>query len=351
MKIAIYIRLSRADDDLDYDNKDESNSIENQRKLLEDFINAEESLEGEIVEYVDDGYSGTNFDRPGFKKLISDCKKRLIKTVVVKDLSRLGRDYIDVGDYLEQIFPVMGVRVIAIHSNYDSNNYIGNTMDLEMSITNLVNTLYVRDISKKYRSCLRTKWKQGVTTCGRPPYGYKKSENKEWIIDEPAAKNVRFIFEKARQGWSTNMIASRLNELEVLTPGQYRELGRNWNKVVTDNEWLWDTHKVWDILKNYSYTGALVHGKTVLISVGSKSRRNADPTEIFIKENVHIPIVSKEEFEEAQLIFPNKGKRGIVRDAGFSLRGKIKCGNCNLNMGYDAKGTGKIYCAHTIMNP
>ena len=144
--IAFYLRLSLADGDLGKNNKDESNSIENQRLLLQSFVESMDELDGEIKEYIDDGYSGTNFNRPAFQEMIEDAKKGKIDVLLVKDLSRLGRDYIGVGDYLEQIFPIMGVRVIAINSQYDSNNYVGKTMGLEMSITNLVNTLYSRDL-------------------------------------------------------------------------------------------------------------------------------------------------------------------------------------------------------------
>lgn len=143
--IAFYLRLSKSDGDLGKDEKDESNSIENQRKLLQTFVESMEDLGGTVREYIDDGYTGTNFKRPGFQQMVEDAKKGVIGTILVKDLSRLGRDYIGVGDYLEQIFPILGVRVIAVNSQYDSNQYVGSTMGLEMSITNLVNTLYSRD--------------------------------------------------------------------------------------------------------------------------------------------------------------------------------------------------------------
>lgn len=214
--IAFYLRLSLADGDLGKNNKDESNSIENQRLLLQSFVESMDELDGEIKEYIDDGYSGTNFNRPAFQEMIEDAKKGKIDVLLVKDLSRLGRDYIGVGDYLEQIFPIMGVRVIAINSQYDSNNYVGKTMGLEMSITNLVNTLYSRDLSKKYKSCIQTKWKQGVSTGGRIPFGYKKAEDRQWEIDEEPAKIVRMVFELAMKDYNTAMIANELNEIRRL---------------------------------------------------------------------------------------------------------------------------------------
>lgn len=194
MNIAFYLRLSLSDGDLGKNNKDESNSIENQRLLLQSFVESMDELDGEVREYIDDGYSGTNFNRPAFQDMIEDAKKGKVDVLLVKDLSRLGRDYIGVGDYLEQIFPIMGVRVIAINSQYDSNNYVGKTMGLEMSISNLVNTLYSRDLSKKYKSCIQTKWKQGVSTGGRIPFGYKKAENKQKISSGKLMRKRRRLY-------------------------------------------------------------------------------------------------------------------------------------------------------------
>lgn len=220
-KMAFYLRLSCADGDMGKDNKDESNSIENQRSLLQEFVTKQEDLAGEIIEYSDDGYSGTNFDRPGFRRMLEDAKAGKIATILVKDLSRLGRDYIGVGDYLEQVFPVLGVRFIAVLSNYDSDNFAGTTMGLDMSITNLVNSLYCKDLSKKQRSVLQSKWKQGISTTGRVPYGYNRCEDGAWEIDSAAAEVVRVIFEKAKCRWNTSMIANYLNERNIPPPGMY----------------------------------------------------------------------------------------------------------------------------------
>ena len=321
MNIAFYLRLSLSDGDLGKNNKDESNSIENQRLLLQSFVESMDELDGEVREYIDDGYSGTNFNRPAFQDMIEDAKKGKVDVLLVKDLSRLGRDYIGVGDYLEQIFPIMGVRVIAINSQYDSNNYIGKTMGLEMSISNLVNTLYSRDLSKKYKSCIQTKWKQGVSTGGRIPFGYKKAENKQWEIDVEAAKIVRLIFELALKDYNTAMIANELNERGLPTPGKFR-IQRNeeiaWNRKVTDEEWLWDTRIVWMVLRNYAYTGALVQGKTSRIRVGGSETRRTKKHQQFITENHHKGIVTHEEFELAQLVITDQKQKGFARDAGFS---------------------------------
>ncbi|MCD7763643.1 MAG: recombinase family protein [Lachnospiraceae bacterium] len=353
LKQAFYLRLSQADGDLGVDNKDESNSIENQRLLLRTFAGSREDLPNEAIEYVDDGYSGTDFNRPGFAKMLEDAKQGKIDIILVKDLSRLGRDYIGVGDYLEQVFPLLGIRFIAVNSNYDSNNYIGKTMGLDMSITNLVNTLYSRDISKKYTSSLQTKWRRGICTAGRLPFGYKKDpEQKEkWVVDPEAAGYVRMVFDKALAGWSTSMIAAYMNEQKIPTPGQYRQLHSGtgcWNRKVTDEEWLWDVPMVLRTLRNYSYTGALVHGKTKKVSVGNKSRRNVRKEDWFVVADIHEGIVTPEEFEEAQAAIRHTDMPPARFDSGFSLKGKIRCGNCNLVMEYHDGVTPIIYCGHAI---
>lgn len=350
--LAFYLRLSLSDGDLGKDEKDESYSIENQRKLLQTFVESSDEFNGKVREYIDDGFTGTNFNRPGFQKMVEDAKKGLIRTILVKDLSRLGRDYIIVGDYLEKIFPILGVRVIAVNSQYDSNQYIGNTMGLEMSISNLVNTLYSRDMSRKIKSTIRTKWNGGVSTGGKVPFGYKKADDKSWVLDEEAANIVRKIFDLALKDYSTSMIANELNELGYPPPGKLKILRGekpHWKQKVTDEEWLWDTRNVWVVLKNYAYTGALVQGKTSAIRACGKERRKAKESELFITENHHEAIVTHEEFDLAQLVIVKQNGIGFRRDAGFSLRSKIRCGNCGLRMTYE-NGLVEpvVYCAHTV---
>lgn len=351
MSIAFYLRLSIADGDLGKNNKDESNSIENQRILLQSYLTAMEMPEDDVCEYVDDGYSGLNFNRPAFERMICDAKRGKIDTIIVKDLSRLGRDYIGVGDYLEQIFPVLGVRFIAVNSHYDSNDYIGRTMGLEVSFSNLINTLYCKDTSKKLKSALQTKWKQGISTTGRVPFGYVKDtvDPHKWVIDPEAAAYVRLIFDLAIKGYSTKMITDHLNENGIPTPGQYRvaKTGKGaWNRVVSDDEWMWDTSKVWRILKTYSYTGALVQGRTSGIRVGGKERRTMPKREQYIVEGVHEGIVTVEEYETALLVVRNMNFNTIRQDRGEALTGKVRCGNCRLTMSYQNITEVVLVCSH-----
>ena len=166
-KIAIYLRLSLADVDLGADGKEESNSIENQRLMIRNYLKAHEELIGDVVEYKDDGYTGLNFDRPAFRQMIEDARNGIIGTIIVKDLSRFGRDYIGVGDYMEQILPSLGVRLIAINSRYDSKDHDSNGLSIEVSINNMINNMYSRDISKKnvLRQRIAAITKHQITVC------------------------------------------------------------------------------------------------------------------------------------------------------------------------------------------
>lgn len=350
-KLGYYLRLSLADGDLGKDNKDESNSIENQRLLLQSFVDVNDDLVGEVIEYIDDGYTGTNFNRPAFQRMIEDAKRGKIKTILVKDLSRLGRDYIGVGDYLEQIFPVLGIRFIAVNSNYDSNKYEGKTMGLDMAVSNLVNTLYSRDISKKIKSAYRTKWKQGIGTSGRPPYGYVRdvAAMGSWGVDPEAAKIVKFIFDKAAEGWTTRMIADRLNEEKVDTPSVHRQKQQLYGgtRKIPNTECHWDVGMVRVILHRYEYTGAFVHNKRESIQVGSTVTRAVPDTKQFVIEDGHDAIVSVDTYHAAQDAIQFKSKAQFKMDMEYPLRGKIRCGVCTLLLTYLELAYGAVYyCPH-----
>ncbi len=357
MKIAFYLRLSIADGDLGRDGKDESNSIENQRNLLESYIKQHEELNGDVIEYIDDGYSGTKFDRPAFIRMIEDAKKKRFHTILVKDLSRLGRDYIIVGDYIDQIFPILGVRLIAVNSNYDSKNYVGKTLGLDMTVSNLVNTMYSRDLSKKVKSSMMSKWKQGKTTCGNPPYGFVKDVNARgtWAVDPEAAKIVKWIFEMAASGCNTKAIVNQLNMQGIPTPAKYRLMnGRSPGPIKTvESEVLWTTTKIRDVLQRYEYTGAFVHNRRILVRPGSRSVRKALPSELIITEDAHNAIVSKETFYKAQEIFQHQKQHAVKVPNTYLLKGKIRCGNCRLALAYRAAHRAAhnepfFYCSHAL---
>jgi DNA invertase Pin-like site-specific DNA recombinase len=351
--IAFYLRISMADGDLGKDNKDESNSIENQRELLKSFIEADENFTDEVFEYIDDGYTGTNFNRPAFRRMIDDAKKGRIHTIIVKDLSRLGRDYIGVGDYLEQIFPVLGVRFIALNSNYDSNKYIGKTMGLDMAVNNLVNSMYSRDISKKVKAGFRSRWQQGYSTTGRVPYGYIKDKSAKggWCIDAEAAKIIRLIFEKACEGWNTKQIVEYLNEHGIATPGTYAENNKRYggHRKVPDSECLWDIGKVKTIICRYEYTGAFVHSKRENVQVGSHITRKVPEHKQIVIEDGHDAIISKELFDKAQQCIRYIKKPSFKMDNQYALRGKARCGVCRLALSRLELSYGAAYsCSHKM---
>lgn len=247
IRAAAYLRLSIEDGD-----KAESNSIGNQRELIRDFAAERPGLHL-VEEYADDGYTGTNFDRPGFQQMMDGVRNGKIDTIIVKDLSRFGRDYIGVGEYMEQIFPLLGVRLIAINDNYDSNNYKGTTLGMDVIVSNLVNTMYCRDAGKKLRTANQVKWRKGITTASAAPFGYQFDPDKKgaFIVDPPAAKIVRRIFDLAILGLGTREIAMMLNDENVPVPSVYNKENKAYGKETTYTiapVILWDSSRVWKIL-------------------------------------------------------------------------------------------------------
>ena len=352
MVIAIYLRLSEADGDLGMDGKDESNSIENQRTLLRQYIEARKELDGEVVEYVDDGYSGTNFNRPSFKQMIEDAKKGEIQTIVVKDLSRLGRDYIVAGDYIEQIFPMLNVRFIAANNGYDSANHTSRNAGFDMAISNLINTFYSRDLSKKMKAANKVRWQNGISTSGHAPFGYVKSPNEKgkFVIDPDAAKIVRFIFDRALEGKNTSEIAFILNEKKYPTPWVYNQSKKHWKltePVTAEHERLWDVSMVGRVLRKYDYTGAMVMGRKRVMTVGAKKGKQQPQSEWTIVEGVHEPIVTHDEYELANLVIRQKKEPDYIIGHNYDLKGKVRCGNCRRCLYYEAT-TYKEYfiCRH-----
>lgn len=353
--IALYLRLSMSDGDLGVDRKDTSNSIENQKLLLRGYLEDHPEITGEVAEYADDGYTGTNFNRPAFKRMIEDCQKGVVNTILVKDLSRLGRNYIEVGDYVEQLFPILGIRFISVTQNYDSNDFIGVGMDFGMQINNLVASLYSRDMSKKMRSTKATKRKQGILTAGAAPYGYIKDKNRKgrFVIDPEAAEVVRKIFDKAIAGHDMRSIAEELNEEGIDTPHEYNQRTQVWKNLdsakTPKSETLWNTAKVRRIIQRYDYTGAFVEGRTMPVAIGSSHKRKKPEYEWAIIDGLNEAIVSPEEFELANAIIRSSNRPAYSQNRKYLLKGKIKCGTCKLKMAYGDKTIEPIfYCVHKI---
>ena len=337
---AIYGRLSVEDNE-------DNESMETQIALVQDFINRSSEL-NYVDTYFDNGFTGTNFDRPGFQKMMDGVRSGEIDTIIVKDLSRFGRDYIGVGEYMEQIFPLLGVRLISVNDNYDSNNYNGATLGMDLVVSNLVNTMYCRDAGKKLRTANRVKWRKGISTASSAPFGYQFDPNKKgsYIIDPPAAKIVRRIFDLAILGLRTREIAMTLNDENAPVPSVYNREHKAYGKETTYTiapVILWDSTRVWKILTAYVYTGAMVLGKSQRLISGKSISRTVPKGQQYITEGTHEAIVSREEFEKAQLVIRNNSHRVVMGSVDFPLKGKVRCGNCRRAMGYDYKQASPIF--------
>ena len=221
----MYLRLSKDDEDRGSFNKSESNSIGNQRQLIKSFLREQPDIELYDI-YVDDGFSGSNFDRPEFKRMIGDIEAGRVNCVVVKDLSRFGRDYIEAGRYLEKIFPALGVRFIALTDHYDSISADTGERQIVLAVKNFINDSYCRDISTKVKSQLAVKRKAGECLSPFAVYGYRKSpkDKNKLVVDDYAAEIVRRIFRWKIEGMAVAAIAKKLDELHILSPKEYMDI-------------------------------------------------------------------------------------------------------------------------------
>ena len=340
---ADYLRLSREDGD-----KLESDSIRNQRSLINDFVKQHPEITL-VDEYVDDGYSGANFERPAFQRMMEDVRNHKINCIIVKDLSRLGRNYIETGRYLEKIFPVLGVRFIAVNDHYDSADTKNDADQIIVPFKNLINDAYCRDISMKIRSQLEIKRKKGEFTGSYASYGYAKDpvDKNHLVIDEYAAEIVRFIFNMKMDGYSADRIAMKLNEMGVLTPMEYkRSCGFNYTcgfRSYKDAKWC--ATSVLRILKNELYVGTMVQGKTRKINYKVKACMDVRPEDWVKVEGTHEPIVSREIFECVQNLMKLDTRTSPEEEMIYIFSGLLRCGDCGQNMVRRVvKKKGKQYC-------
>lgn len=337
-----YFRLSREDGD-----KAESDSIRNQKALIAGYLKNHPELKL-VDEYVDDGFSGTNFDRPAFKRMMNDAGEHKVDCIIVKDLSRLGRNYIETGRYLEMIFPVMGIRFISVNDQYDSSDRSDQTDDIVIPFKNLLNDAYCRDISMKIRSQLDVKRKSGQFIGSFAAYGYSRDpENKNHlVIDEYAADIVRRIFRLKLEGSSAQMICDDLNSSHVLTPMEYkRSRGFNYNCGFRSRiNPVWQPQLIQRILTNEVYIGVMVQGKRRKINYKVKTVQNVREEEWYRMEDVHAPIISREDFLLVQEIMRRDARRSPQKDEIYPLSGYVKCGSCGQSMVIrKARKNGKEY--------
>ena len=327
---AVYLRLSREDGDVAEGNKQVSNSIANQKELVMDYLKSHPEITV-VSTYVDDGFSGVNFERPEFQRMLSDIREDKINCVIVKDLSRFGRNYIESGRYIEKIFPMLGIRFIAITDGYDSiNEDMGS--DMIIPFKNLINDAYCRDISIKIRSHMEIKRRNGEYIGPFAAYGYLKDEENRnhLVIDEYAAEVVRDIFTMKLCGMSQQSIADKLNADGILSPLQYKKsIGVSLESSFQKNlKPKWTYNAVLRILKNEVYIGTVVQGKCTTPNYKIKKRIHKDESEWIRVEDMHEPIISKSDFDLVQDLLLRDTRVSPGQTELFPLSGLVYCADC-----------------------
>ena len=319
--VALYIRLSKEDE-----NEGPSQSVQNQESLLREFV--QQHRLSVYDTYVDDGWSGTSFDRPSFQRMIGDIENKKVNMVITKDLSRLGRDYIMTGHYMERYFPEHRVRYISLLDGIDTG--VDSTANDITPFRAIMNDMYAKDISKKIKSVKRDKQRKGQFIGGKPMYGYKMhpTEKNKIVIDEEVAPVVRRIFALALSGMSCRKIATTLNEEGIPTPATYC----GW-KVGNPGPYtgLWSSERISEMLKNETYIGNMVQGRMVKISYKSKKCLRQSPENWVIVAGTHEPIIDPETFQKVQLLV-NSRKHTRSRTYDFLLKGLIFCHECGYPM-------------------
>lgn len=329
IRIAAYMRLSKASGASlggKGAGQEESNSISMQRMLIEKYI-AAHFVDCQITEYQDDGFSGVNFHRPGVQRMLEDVRNQRVDCIIVKDISRFGRDYMEVGSYLEQIFPFLGVRFISINDGYDSGEYQGSILGLEVNFKNLLYDLYSKDLSQKVKASLQVKKERGQYVSAHAPFGYQKlpDDRHRLRICEEEANVVREIFSLALQGATASQIAKKLNMENIPTPLEFRRREGSISRQPKGEKFFWGSGVVWRILHNPVYVGDIAYGKTEKEQVGGRSILK--PREEWnIIPDYHAPIIARKDFEEVQ--------QGTRRNSGRRqgrkglLDGWVVCGYC-----------------------
>ncbi len=338
--VGLYIRLSREDDD----KNEMSESISNQKSLLLQYVK-ENNLKVYDI-YIDDGYSGTNFDRPDFNRLLKDIEKGCINMVITKDMSRLGRDYIGTGNLIEKYFPEHNVRYIAVTDNVDT--FLDSSNNDIAPFKAIMNDMYAKDISKKIKSSLKAKMKEGKWVGGRTPFGYDQDKNdkNKLVINYEQALIVKKIFKLCLEGLSFFKIAKKLTNEKVKTPAQYYSF--EWKSHYNLKYGQWNSKTIKDILTNRIYIGDMVQNRRSKINYKVKKVVKNDVSDYIIVENTHEAIIDKESFYEVQKRIPkNKGRN--EKKENHLLDGLLYCGDCGhrISIGSRRKKDNRCY---TICN-
>ena len=345
---AIYVRLSKEDGDVAGASKAESNSISNQKELIRDFLKDKEDIVV-VSERVDDGYSGSSFERPGFQQMLEDIRRGAVDCVIVKDLSRFGREYIDTGRYIERLFPALGVRFIAVNDHYDSLRGDGQGDEILVPFKNLINDAYCRDISVKIRSHLEVKRRNGEFIGAFAPYGYQKDgeDRHRLVVDAYAAGVVRDIFRMKLHGMSQDAIAGKLNRDGILSPMEYKNSrGINFRTAFRVKAASgWSPVAVRRILENEVYIGNLVQGRQSTPNHKVKKSIRKDKGDWVRVEKNHEPVVSERDFAVVQKLLGMDTRTAPDREGVYLLSGIAVCGDCGAPMVRKVSSVnGKRYC-------
>jgi len=351
LKVAMYLRLSQDDEKYDTDFKTESNSISNQRLQIKEYIDKNEDMEL-MREYVDDGYSGINFERPAFKEMMEDVITGNINCIIVKDLSRFGRDYIDSGRYLQRVFPSLDIRFIALNDNYDSFTASETEKNLVIPFKNFINDNYCRDTSAKVRSVCKVKRKKGQFISNYTPYGYEKDEEDKHkiVIDKEVEYVVQKIFSMKLEGYSSYSIAQHLNENGILSPMEYKKAKgiRYKTGFSTKAVAKWGTPAVNRILTNEVYIGTLQQGKREKINYKLDKVVPKDKSDWIEIEDNHEAIIDVNDFEIVQKLLKCDIKAKNAGEKADIFSGLLFCKDCNSQMTKKVDKRGKTPTTYYI---
>ena len=342
--IALYIRLSTED------SKVGSFSIENQKNALHQYVDAMEGVKNmEVLEFIDNGYSGTNFERPAVQKLLDQIREGKINCIIVKDFTRFGRNSIEVGYFMEMVFPLYGVRFISINDNFDSDTLHGDTGGINVAFKYLVSEFYSRDLSIKYKSAKYVKFRRGEYQSKTCPYGYRKGTDGRMEPNVETAPIVQMSFELARDGYKPNEIVKALFERHIPTPAEYKAAHGYNGHDISRCCGIWPESSVIHILEDERYTGTYIIGKREVTEVGGHRVRMKDESQWVKIPEHHQAIISKELFDQAQTQRPRmKSPKKNAR--AYPLRCKVFCGCCHHAMPRTANKNHYFQCRHSKIN-
>ena len=332
-KLAMYIRLSKEDLDVGLTpEKFESNSVTHQRDLLMEYYNTHEDLQAyELVEFVDDGISGTGFERPQFEAMLRLVRMGEVKCILVKDLSRFGRNYLEVGNYLDMILPLYGTRFISVTDNFDTDGFKGSTGGMDIALRNLINGLYSADLSKKVRSAMRTRNRRGEYGGGAAFYGYQldPQNKKHLVVDENVRHIIEMIYRDCLSGLTQRQIAQKLNRMGIPSPSTYkRQSGRVFNGRMTESDPVWIQAVIRRILTDERYTGKMISFTREPERVGSRRRIPVPREDWIVVQNTHEAIISDDVFMKVQAALKSRQRGGGTTSGGYKKTNCFVCGYC-----------------------